>query len=106
VERSSKEEAVYPAVKRMADALAPSVNAVLERAKDVAYPLPHAKGVVNLREYFTDGVAHGDPMILTFLRGTEILDRVYAIYRRIIGRLSVIAVAEEAQMDQPSTVAT
>ena len=105
VEQSSKEEAVYPAVKRMADALAPSVNAVLERAKDVAYPLPHAKGMVNLREYFTDGVAHGDPMILTFLRGTEILDRVYVIYRRIIGRLSVIAVAEEAQMDQPSTVA-
>ena len=104
-ERSSKQDTVFPTVKRMADELAPSVNAVLERAKDVAYPLPHAKGVVNLRDYFTEGVAHGDPMILTFLRGTEILDRVYAIYRRIIGRLSVLAIAEEAQMDQPSTVA-
>jgi hypothetical protein len=81
------------------------VTKPLERAEDVAYPLPHAKGMVNLREYFTNGVAHGDPMILTFLCGTEILARVYAIYRRIIGRLSVIALAEEAQMDQSSTVA-
>ena len=105
MERSSKQEAVYEAVKRHSDDLNASVNAVLERAKAVAYPLPHSRGSVTMWEYLTDGVAHGDPMILTFLRGTAILDRVYAIYRRIIGRLSVLALAEEAQMDLPSTVA-
>jgi Zn-dependent protease with chaperone function len=105
MERASKAEAVFPAVKRLSDALAPQVQAVLDRAKDVAYPLPHALGTVSMQDYLTSEVSHSDPMILTFLRGGAILDRIYAVYRRIIGRLAILATAVEAQIDQPSTAA-
>jgi hypothetical protein len=38
-------------------------------------------------------------MILTYLRGSTIVERLFSVYSRIMGRLSVLAFEAEAKMD-------
>lgn len=106
MESSSSQEAVYNSVRSHTSALEPLIKSVLEQAKDVAYPLPHARGTVNLRDYFTEDVSHPDAMIGVFLQANAILDQAYSIYRKIAGRLAIIAMEVEARMDAPSTEAS
>jgi Zn-dependent protease with chaperone function len=99
MEGSSDQQAVYAVASNAADALKPLVERVLAATKEVAYPFPHAGGIVTLAVYLTSDVNHSDAIIRDYLKSDAILDRVFQIYGRIMGRLAVLALEAEAQME-------
>ena len=99
MEGSSDQQAVYAVASSAADALKPLVERVLAATKEVAYPFPHAGGIVTLAVYLTSDVNHSDAIIRDYLKSDAILDRVFQIYGRIMGRLAVLALEAEAQME-------
>ena len=80
------------------------MDRILAATREVAYPFPHAGGVVNLAGYLTADVGHDDAIIRDYLRSDAILDRVFQIYGRIMGRLAVLALEAEGQMDSLETL--
>ena len=99
MEGSSDQQAVYAVANSAADALKPLVERILAATKEVAYPFPHAGGVVTLAVYLTSDVNHSDAIIRSYLIADAVLDRVFQIYGKIMGRLAVLALEAEAQME-------
>ena len=95
MEGSSDQQAVYAVASSAADALKPLVERFLAATKEVAYPFPHAGGVVKLAEYLVADVGHSDAIIRDYLRSDAIVDRVFQIYGKIMGRLAVLALEAE-----------
>jgi hypothetical protein len=99
LDKASDHAAVHQFVSDGTVAMQPRIRTILEATQEIAYPFPHAGGTIKLANYLTSDVSHGDPMILTYLRGSTIVERLFSVYSRIMGRLSVLAFEAEAKMD-------
>jgi hypothetical protein len=104
-ERAGDNDAAYQAAKTRGDQLQILNDKVLAGLRDAPFPFEHAGGNVKLGAYLIDGIAHSDGMVLTLLRADAILERIYGVYGRAIGRLAAIAIEAELGMAaQTSTV--
>ena len=52
-----------------------------------------------MSEYLSDDVWHENPLNLSHLRAKAICDRIGFVYRRVLGRIAVLAIEEERFLD-------
>lgn len=97
--QASDHNAVHRVVSDGTVAMQPHIRAILNATQEIAYPFPHALGTINMAAYLTSEVSHSDAMIQTYLRGSAIVDRLFSVYSRIMGRLSMLAFEAEAKID-------
>jgi hypothetical protein len=60
---------------------------------------------VNLAAYLVADVDHPDAIVLSFMRSDAILNRAYSVYRRILGRLAILALEAEKKIDDAAATA-
>ncbi len=98
-EQASDNGAAFQAANRRAEQLREYNEKALQALGDIRYPFEHGGSTVKLREYLTDSVAHPDGMVLALLRADAILERLFGVYVRSMGRLALMATQAEAEMD-------
>jgi hypothetical protein len=98
-------DSAFQAAKSRSEKLKLLSEKMLTELRDTPYPFEHAKGKVMLGAYLTDDVAHPDEMFFSLLQADAILERIYGVYGRALGRLALIGMdAETAMNGAPSTV--
>lgn len=66
--------------------------AIRESLSDVIYPFKHAKGRVTLLEYVDyAGDEHTDVCVRTYAISEKMIDRLFSLYFRVMGRLVILA---------------
>lgn len=100
IESASDHAAVHKVVSDGTVGMQRHIWTILEATREVAYPFPHAHGTIKLAAYLTNEASHADAMIQTYLRGSAIVERLFSLYVRIMGRLSTLAFQAEAKIDE------
>jgi hypothetical protein len=103
-ERASDNDNAFHAAKSRGgqlDVLSDKVRAAL---RETPFPFEHASGQVKLGAYLVDGVAHPDELVLSLMRAEAIIERIYSVYGRAIGRLAVITMEAEEKMNVAAAV--
>lgn len=57
----------------------------------VPYPFQHARGAVSLAVYLSDGMPPYENDLSAFSRSSHVLGGLYALHRRVLGRIGEIA---------------
>jgi Zn-dependent protease with chaperone function len=66
------------------------------RAMDrLEYPFGHARGTVLLADFLAECEGHPDESVFAFLQGQALLDRLFTLYQRVMGRLAQLALRAE-----------
>jgi hypothetical protein len=68
------------------------ITAALERLE---YPFGHARGKVLLADFLVECELHADESVHAYLRGQALLDRLMALYWRLMGRLAQFGLRAE-----------
>jgi Zn-dependent protease with chaperone function len=100
LERASDQNIAFSAASSRARRLQPLIDEVLRALHEAPFPFEHAAGKVTFASYLVDGVRHPDSLILALLQGEAILDRIYPVYHKALGRLTLLALEAETAMDR------
>lgn len=103
MERQTDGEAVYAVLQQATNVISTLVVRILGQTSKVPYPFPHAGGSIQFSSYLSADVKHPDPLLLNFLTGSTVLNRIYETYGRIMGRLAALTLEAEALMDAEET---
>lgn len=75
--------------------IARAVAHITGALENLEYPFGHALGSVSLVDFLVEAHTHADESIHAFLRGQALLDRLFTLYYRIMGRLALLALRAE-----------
>ena len=85
----------YRTAREMGTSMNQAIERVLEAADTLEYPFAHARGKVLLSTFLVETESHADDSIHAFLRARALLDRFFAMYNRINGRLTQLGLRAE-----------
>ena len=74
------------------------LQALRERLGRAAYPFEHAEGAVSIGRYALDDLPDAHDLEAVLAAGEEMLNRLYMLYFRIMGRLAATAEAVESAL--------
>ncbi len=79
------------------------INSNLTRLQRVPYPFEHARGAIMLNDYARHEGGHEHEWEAVFFESSTHLERLYTLYQRALGRLTVIAAfVETSELSEPS----
>ncbi len=80
---------------------------ITEAMADLEYPFEHARGTLLLSDFLVESSRHGDQSVYAFLRGQVLIERLFTLYYRIMGRLAELALqAEQTTWNAPVPAAS
>ena len=99
--------AFYATARETGSSITQATDRLLEVTAGLDYPFDHARGKVLLADFLMENAGHSDVSIHAFLRASALLDRLFALYERINGRLAQLALLAEKNVlsDAPRTAA-
>jgi Zn-dependent protease with chaperone function len=84
-----------PTVRQTGKQIESEVAQILTALGTVEYPFGHARGKVMLGAFLVESEGHSDESVVAYLRGQALLDRLFTLYYRIMGRLAYFAMRAE-----------
>jgi len=85
----------YRTAREMGASMNQAIELVLEAADKLEYPFDHARGKVSLSTFLLETESHADESIQAYFRASALLERFFAMYDRINGRLTQLGLEAE-----------